>query len=134
MGMRTRPVNKYLYKNCLKKAEEFMESAKGAFLKSHWNSAVTNAVHSAISSSDALLVFFKELRSAGESHDEILILLSGLDIDKEELKKKTQQFQRLAQIKNSAEYEEKLMSQQDAENSLRDAERFLEWVKGKLPP
>ena len=132
MDMKTRPVNTHLYTNYVKKAAECLESAEAAYLKNNWNSTVINSIHSAISASDALLVFFKGVRSAGESHEDAISLLRTLDFGKEEISNKARQLQRLLQIKNSAEYEEKLMSQQDAENALRDAERFFGWAKEKL--
>lgn len=132
MEMKTRAVNKYLYKNYLQKAEECFEAAKDAYAKDHWNTTVINAIHAAISGSDALLVFFKEVRSAEERHEEVVSLLRTLDFSREEINNKTRQLQRLLQIKNAAEYEERLMSQSDASNALRDGERFLGWVKEKL--
>lgn len=130
--MKTRSVNKYLYGNYLKKADELIETARGAHSKNNWNAVVINSIHSVISASDSLLVFFKEIRSSGESHEDVISLLRTLAFDKDEINNKARQLQRLIQIKNAAEYEEKLMSQQDAENSLRDAERFIDWVKTKL--
>ena len=132
MAMRTRPVSKYLHQNYLKKAEEFLDSAKTAYSKNQLNSSVANSVHAAISGSDALLVFFKEVRSAGETHEDVITLLKTLGLDPQEVNSKIKQLQRLLQIKNIAEYEEKLMSEQDAENCVKDAERFLDWVKQKL--
>ena len=88
--MKTRPVNKYLYSNYLKKAEELMETAKGAYLKERWNATVINCIHTAISASDALLVFFKEVRSSGESHEDVISLLRTLGFDKDEINNKTQ--------------------------------------------
>ena len=72
------------------------------------------------------------MRSAGESHEDVISLLRTLEFDKEEINNKIRQLQRLLQIKNSAEYEEKLMSQQDAESAIRDCERFIIWVREKL--
>jgi len=130
--MRTRYVNKNLYTNYLQKSGEFLETAKEAYSKSRWNAVVLNSIHSAISASDSLTVFFNEVRSAGESHEDVISLLKNLGLDQLEINNKIKQLQRLLQIKNAAEYEEKLMSENDAENSVRDAERFLGWVKEKL--
>ena len=109
-----------------------METAKDAYIKERWNATVINCIHSAISASDALLVFFKEIRSAGDSHEDVISLLRTLGFDKDEINNKTRQLQRLLGIKNTAEYEEKIMSQQDADSSLKDTERFVGWVKEKL--
>ena len=131
--IKTRPVTNSLYTNHFKKAAEYFEAAKDAMEKRRWNAVVVNSVHSGISSADALTVFFKGFRHAGERHEDAISLLKSLDFDPSEANNKSRQLQRLLQVKNSAEYEEKLMSQQDAENSLKDAERFFEWVKEKLP-
>ncbi len=130
--MKTVSVTKELYTNYLKKAAECFEAANDAILRQNNNAVVINAIHCAISSSDALLVFFKGIRSAGQSHEDVISLLRTLDFNKDEINNKIRQLQRLLQIKNSAEYEEKLMSSQDAEYSVRDAERFYGWAKEKL--
>lgn len=130
--IKTRPVSKSIYGNYPQKAEEYLETSKDAFEKQRWNATVTNAVHCGISAADALTAFFTGFRHAGERHEDALNLLKELKFDPDEIKNKSRQLQRLLQIKNAAEYEEKLMSEQDADNSLRDAERFLAWVKVKL--
>ena len=132
--MKTRTVEKALYKNYLTKSKECLESATDSISRQNWNSAVISAIHCAISAVDSLTVFFRGERHAGERHEDVIRLLQSLDeIEKEPMNKKIRQLQRLLQIKNSAEYEEKLMTQQDAEVSKKDAERILSWVKERLP-
>ena len=70
--LKTRSVNKHLYKNYLKKAEEFMNACNDSFLKEDWNAAVINAIHAGISASDALTIFFKGVRHAGERHEDVV--------------------------------------------------------------
>jgi HEPN domain-containing protein len=41
---------------------------------------------------------------------------------------KSKQLSRLLGIKNVAEYEERLMGEDDAKEAVRDAERFFSWV------
>ena len=130
--MKTRLVSKYLYTNYLKKATECFESAREAHVKGRWNAAVINCIHAGISASDALLVFFKEVRSIGEKHEDVLSLLKTLEFERDEINNKVRQLQRLLQIKNAAEYEERLMTENDSETALKDAERFFGWVKEKL--
>ncbi|MBW2975526.1 HEPN domain-containing protein [Candidatus Woesearchaeota archaeon] len=132
--MKNRTVDKTLYRNYLKKSNECLESATDSISRQNWNAAVISAIHCAISAVDSLTVFFRGERHAGERHEDVINLLQSLDgIEKETINKKIRQLQRLLQIKNSAEYEEKLMSQQDAEVSKKDAERILIWAKDKLP-
>lgn len=130
--MKTVNVSKNLYGNYMRKAQECLDAARDASAKQNNNAAVINAIHCGISASDALLVFFKGIRSSGQNHNETISLLRTLDFNKEEMNNKTRQLQHLLQIKNAAEYEERLMTSGDSENAVRDSERFYSWVKEKL--
>ena len=130
--MRTRSVDKFLYKNYLKKAEECRQAMDDAYGRENWNAAVINAIHCAISAADALTVFFKGIRHAGEKHEDVIALLQTISLEQDVLKMKTKQLSRLLSIKNVAEYEERLMSKKDANSAIKDAERFLQWVKETL--
>jgi len=130
--MRTRSVDKFLNKNYLKKAEECRQAMDDAYTRENWNAAVVNAVHCAISSADALTLFFKGIRHAGEKHEDVIALLQTIGLDQGVLKTKTRQLSRLLSIKNAAEYAERLMSRKDASSATKDAGRFLQWVKETL--
>lgn len=97
-----------------------------------YNATVVNAVHSAISAIDALTVFYRGVRHAGERHEDAVALFQTLPFEKEELDKKTRQLSRLLSVKTSAEYHEHLMTQRDASTALQDSDRILRWVKGLL--
>ena len=129
---RTRAVKRELYKNYLKKAEEFYRGMERSFNAKDWNACVVNAVHCAISSADAMTVFYLGLRHAGERHQDVLGLLQEIDFGPKEIQSKNRQLSSLLLIKNRAEYEERLMRKSDAENALKAAERFHDWVKEKL--
>lgn len=130
--MITRPVDKSLFKNYLKKAEECACAMEDAFEKERWNAAVINAVHCCISVADALTVFFEGQRHAGERHEDAIALLQKIEIDAKLLAAKTKQLSRVLRIKTAAEYEEKLMNKSDAEQALKDAKRFFEWAEDTL--
>ncbi len=130
--MRTRSVDKFLFKNYLTKAGEFNSTAKAAFEDRMYNAAVVNAIHSAISAIDALSIFYKGVRHAGERHEDAVALLQTLPLERGALNKKTRQFTRLLALKTSAEYHEQLMTQKDASAALIDSGRLLEWVRGLL--
>lgn len=130
--MRTRNVDKFLFRNYLMKANEFNSTAKTTFENDMYNATVVNAIHSAISAVDALTVFYKGVRHAGERHEDAVALLQTLPIEKDELNKRTRQLSRLLAVKTSAEYHEQLMTQKDASTALVDSDRILEWVKGLL--
>ncbi len=93
---------------------------------------MTNAVHSGISTCDALTVFLIGARHAGERHEDAVALLQTLDLPRDTLQRKGHQLSRLLAIRNAAEYEERLMKEGEASEAVRDAERFLEWVEGFL--
>ncbi len=74
------------------------------------------------------------VRHAGERHEDTLVLLQTLNLPKEELKAKSRQLSRLLSIKNASEYEDRLIREKEADEAVRDAERYVEWVKEKLKP
>ena len=128
--MKSRNVDKYKYKNYLAKADEFFDMMNESFAKRKFNATVLNAIHCAISSADALTVFYKGIRHAGERHEDVVALLNTLELP--DMQSKNRQLLDLLRIKNSAEYEEKLMTETNALDSIKNAERFFKWVKGIL--
>jgi len=129
MSVRTRHVNKSIFKNYLRKSEECLTTASECLRTERWNAAVINAVHSGISACDALTVFMLGVRHAGERHEDAITLLQTVSLPKDVLKAKSKQLSRLIGIKNAAEYEERLMNENDAKEAARDAQRFFSWVK-----
>jgi len=132
MSARTRRVRKNLHENYLKKARENLDTAMECLRAERWNAAAINAVHCGISACDALTVFMVGVRHAGERHEDAVALLLTLNLPRDVLSVKGQQLSRLLGIKNAAEYEERLMTQKEAAEAVRDAERFLEWVEELL--
>ena len=130
--VRTRTVDRQMFKNYLKKADEHHKAMNRCYENGLWNACVVNAIHCAISSTDVLTVFYLGFRHAGDRHHDVLQLLQKLDIDKKELRSKSQQLSSLLSIKNAAEYEERLMDDKDAENARKACDRLYSWVKEKL--
>ncbi|MGQ9597550.1 MAG: HEPN domain-containing protein [Thermoproteota archaeon] len=113
----------------MRKAEECLTTASECLKTGRWNAAVINAVHCGISACDALTVFMLGIRHAGERHEDAISLLQAVDLPKDILTAKSKQLSRLLGVKNIAEYEERLMDEDDAREAVRDAERFLGWVR-----
>jgi len=128
--MKTRNVDKHKYTNYLKKADEFFDSMNDSFAKRNFNATVLNAIHCAMSSADALTVFYKGVWHAGERHEDVIALLNTLGLP--EMQNKNRQLLNLLRIKNSAEYEEKLMTESNSLDSIKNAERFSTLVRGML--
>ena len=131
--MRTRSVDRSKYRNYLLKSDEFLSTARDALERARYDACVLNAVHAIISASDALLVFVKGLRYAGTRHEEAVELFSTIFPSEPEHEKNVTRFGTILSIKNKAEYMEVLLSSKDAADVLRDATRFLNYVKSKLP-
>lgn len=132
MSTRTRSVRKELYGNYLDKARESLEAAKESLSARRWNAATINAVHCGISATDAITVFMIGVRHAGERHEDAITLLQNLSLPNETLSTKGRQLVRLLSIKNTAEYEERLIREKEATEAVRDAERYLMWVETLL--
>ncbi len=131
---KTRRVNRSLYANYLKKAEECLASASRSFAAGEWNASTINSIHSSISAIDAICVFFLGQRNAGESHDGTVALLRTIkELDPKDLNSMVNRTSRILSLKNMAEYEERLVSNSEAQKALKDADRGLQFVKSKLP-
>jgi len=128
--MKTRSVDKHKYRNYLVKADEFFDMMNDSFAKRKFNPTALNAIHCAINSADALTVFYKGVRHAGERHEDVVALLNTLGLP--DMQSKNRQLLDLLRIKNSAEYEEKLMTETNALDSIKNAERFFKWVRDML--
>jgi len=130
---KTRDVEKSLYTNYLKRAEECYHAAKNSFTAQEWNATTINAIHACIAASDAMCIYFLGKRNASESHNEAAALFKTIKSDDEEINTNANRISRILSIKNMAEYEGRLVFRTEAEKILKDCERFLEYAKTKLP-
>jgi uncharacterized protein (UPF0332 family) len=129
----TQTVARSLYANYLAKSEECFSAAQESFSKGDWNAAAICAVHSCISASDALCIFFLGKRHAGLNHNDAVLLFSTIRRNDEQLKKNASRLKNILNMKNMAEYEERLVRRTEAEKVTKDTERFLAFVKSRLP-
>ena len=130
---KTRDTAKVLYTNYLKRSEECYHGAKNSFEAREWNAATISAVHACIAASDAMCIYFLGKRSASESHHEATALFKTIKPDDEKISVNANRLSKILSIKNLAEYEDRLLLRREAEKALKDCERFLEFVKTKLP-
>ena len=129
----TRYIQKSLYVNFLKRAEECFHAAQNSFSSEEWNSATISAVHSCIAACDAMCVYFLGKRHAGENHEEVVNLFRTIKSGNEEIKTNANRILRILGVKNMAEYEERLVYKPETGKILKDCERFLEFVKKQFP-
>jgi len=125
---------KHLYRNYLRKAQEYLEGMKAELASRRWNMAVLAGVHCAISACDALTIFYLGKKHKGIKHADAAKLLASIDaIDKKELKEKANQFISILDFKTPVEYDKTIFNEADARALLKRAERFYNWVREKLP-
>lgn len=129
----TRRVERARAGGFLKKATEFFESMLQALQAQRWNAAGLNAVHCAISSCDAVLVYYTEQRSASPDHEEAADLLGVLP-KVPDVKQKAQTLRRIVHEKHLIEYEDRAFTAQEAADLAKLTERFYRWAKGLAEP
>lgn len=130
--MAIRSVDRSEYRNYLQRSKELLSSVKRAQEACEWNACVINAVQSAIASADALCVFAKGVRHAGDRHDDAIRLFASIDTNDAEIKNNTRRLAELLSMKTDAEYGEKLMTEKDAEMSALAAERLFNFVNDRV--
>lgn len=72
------------------------------------------------------------MRSAGERHEDALVLFQGIAIENEDLKRNIKHLSELLNIKTDAEYGERLFYEKDATAAIKHAERLFDFVKGEI--
>ena len=115
------------YKTYLKKACEFYATMLQAKEIAKWNAVGLNAVHCAISSSDAMLVFYSGIRSSGDDHMAVIDLLST-SLKLSDTKSKCETLRKILVKKSIIEYEDRDFTQKEALEILKLTERFYNWV------
>ena len=119
------------YKIYLKKAGEFYDTMFQAKEMGRWNAVGLNAVHCAIPSSDAMLVFYAGIRSTGDSHLALIDLLST-SLKLTEAKSRCESLRKILVKKSTIEYEDRDFTQKEALELLKLTERFYTWVASKI--
>lgn len=131
--LKTRKVNKSLYANYLKRAEECYYAAIKCFKNADWNAATICAIHACISACDAMCIYYLGARHAGENHNNAVRLFKTIPIQSGNLNRNANRLNKIVSIKNMAEYEERLVFKFEVEKIVKDMERFFSFVRKELP-
>ena len=130
--MKTRATDRFKASVYLNRAIQYQNSMTRSFENSEWDVCVGNAVHCAISASDAYCVHMKGIRSTGDSHNDTTVLFASIDQNDTQLQNTVSHLSFLLSIKSAAEYDDRSLSQKDASDAMKHAERFLTFVKSKI--
>lgn len=114
----------------LKKASDNYDQMLVAFHASNWNAAATLAVQCAISSADAICVYEKGIRSISQDHLDVCDLVTNLTI--KEADEKSKQLRKVIIRKNMVQYESRNVRKSDADEMVKCAARFYQWVNEKM--
>lgn len=129
---KTKDVHRSMYVNFMQKSSECFKAAQWCLESEDWNATAINSIHSTISACDALCVFSLGKRHSGENHNGAVTLFNSIK-NTDEFNKNANRINKILRMKNMAEYEERLVYQKEAETIFKDCERFLGFVKSKLP-
>lgn len=114
---------KYLFK-----AQEFLDAARMAVRDARWNAAGLAAVHAGISAADAATVASSGARSASKDHNAAVDLMRTTV--PEAGASQERQLAGLLAVKNSVEYEQRLVAEPEARSMVEQAGRLVQWAAG----
>ena len=123
--LKTVSVNQSEYRNHLNKAVDFFEGMKLSIDRGLWHSTGLNAVHCAISLSDALTIYYLSQRFSGEDHRHASELLSRIPV--EGIAQQTNSFKKIIIKKHMIAYEEREFRKNEAAEIVLQIERFYHW-------
>jgi len=115
----------------LSRAEQYSRATEGSFKNKDWDACVGNAIHCAISASDAFCIHIKAQRYKGTDHREAAEFFSRAVLG-EDHKKSSDRLFALIRIKTDAEYGDRSFNEKDAIQAKLNAERFISYVKAFL--
>lgn len=124
-------IEKNRYRTYLKKASDFYDTMLNAQRLEKWNAVGLNAVHCAISSTDAMLVFYAGIRSASDDHLSAINLLST-SVNLSDAASKCETLRKILVKKSIIEYEDREFTQKVALEISKLTERFYRWVTSCL--
>lgn len=113
-------------KDYLKKAEDNYTQMLASIDIGNFNAAGTLAIQCAISAADAICVSEKSARSVSDDHLDTCELVGSITLP--EAKEKANILTRIIRKKNLIQYERRSIYQSEAEEIVKAATRFYQWV------
>lgn len=113
----------------LDKAVQFIEQARSGLESGRNDAALLDAIHAAISGTDAATVALAGVRSADPDHRRAADLLEEVASSAPEARDRVRQLRALLGRKNAVEYESRKASVKDALDGVERAGRIVDWAK-----
>ena len=111
------------------KADQFLEEARAALESERYDAALLNAIHAAISGTDAVAVALVGRRSTDPDHQRAVDLLEEAAASAPEIRTRSRQVRALLARKNTVEYESRPASSRDARDGVEQAGRVVDWAR-----
>ena len=127
----TRPINKEQFEDYWKKAQDFFRAMSRSYTEGNWNATALEGIHAAISAADTLIIFSRGYKSGSQRHSDTATLIANLPL--EDSKKAAQHLTQILSVKNLVEYSGDNYSATEAQDVLKQVERFFNWVRKVLP-
>jgi HEPN domain-containing protein len=129
---KTRQVRRGEAKLYLDKAVQFIEQARSGLDAGRNDAALLDAIHAAISGTDAATIALAGVRSTDPDHRRAADLLEEVTGSDPEGRERTRQLRALLARKNTVEYESRRASAKDARDGVERAGRIVDWAKEVL--
>lgn len=126
--VRSQPADRTHARTYLGKANEFLAAARIAQAARQYDAGLLLAIHSGISSSDAVTVALAGLHSKDPDHLKAADLLESIAARSANIRARAAQLRSLLKMKNTVEYEERRTTSAEAIDGLKRAERLAEWA------
>jgi HEPN domain-containing protein len=130
--MPSKAIDRGKYRVYLKKGQDFYRAMQRSLAEGNWNSVGLEAVHCAISATDALLAYAGGIRSTGQDHGDAARLLRET-IHSPDTVRNSAHLLRIIEMKNVVEYEARDFTGEEAQDIAKHVERYLAWVRSFLP-
>jgi len=116
----------------LDKAVQFIEQARSGLDADRNDAALLDAIHAAISATDAATIALAGVRSTDPDHQRSADLLEEVAASAPEGRERARQLRALLARKNTVEYESRKASVKDARDGVQRAGRIVDWAKEVL--
>jgi HEPN domain-containing protein len=116
----------------LDKAIQFIEQARSGLDAGRNDAALLDAIHAAISGTDAATIALAGVRSTDPDHQRAADLLAEVAGSAPESREPARQLRTLLARKNTVEYESRKASVKDARDGVERASRIVDWAREVL--
>ena len=113
----------------LHKSVQFIEQAHSGLDTQRYDAALLDAIHAAISGTDAVTIALAGIRSTDPDHQRAADLLEEVAASDAEAHQRARQLRALLARKNAVEYESRRASPRDARVGVERAGRIVDWAK-----